>query len=210
MPQHQHAKIKVAPSYDPKRASRQRPHHLLAAFFRSPLTVGAIVPSSRALTKVTAAHVDQSIEGAVVELGGGTGVVTSALLHAGIAPERVIVVERDPRLHAALCLHFPQLNIICGDAIELSTLLENAGVTKVATIISSLPHISLPKEVTLAIEEQMLKIAIANEAEIIRFTYGSSSPISVKMLHKFHMVGKRVKFVLANVPPAHVWVYRKK
>jgi len=44
----------------------------------------------------------------VVELGGGTGVITQALLEAGIAPARLIVVERDEALHDLLVKRFPR------------------------------------------------------------------------------------------------------
>ncbi len=45
--------------------------------------------------------------GPIIELGGGTGSVTRALLEAGIAPERLVVVERDEKLRTDPAHAFP-------------------------------------------------------------------------------------------------------
>ena len=206
---------RIKPSLPPKVAEKSigqqwRSHHFLAAWMRSPLKVGAMVPSSRALTHAMAQQVDMDAPGVVIELGGGTGVVTHALLHAGVPRGRLAVIERDPKLHALLCGHYPDLNVICGDAMELQALLQEHGIGQVASLVSSLPLMSMPKEARQGIEEEMLLLARKHNAQIIQFTYAPVSPISVQMLHKHQMVGRRVKFVMANLPPAHVWVYRKK
>ena len=73
-----------------------------ALFFRAwmaaPLRAGAQVPSGRGLAKAMAAAVDPEAPGVVVELGPGTGAITSALIERGIAPERLILIEADPQL----------------------------------------------------------------------------------------------------------------
>jgi phosphatidylethanolamine/phosphatidyl-N-methylethanolamine N-methyltransferase len=206
---------RTKPNLPPAAASvpvskRWRSHNFLAAWMRSPLKVGAVLPSSRALTHAMAGQVNLAAEGTVVELGAGTGVITQALLHAGVPNQKLAVVERDPKLHALLCTHYPQLQMLCGDAMHLQALLEEAGVQKVSAIVSSLPLMSMPKEVKQGIEEQLLMLSKLHDADIIQFTYGPVSPIGVQMLHKHGVVGKRVKFVMANIPPAHVWVYRAK
>ena len=59
-----------------------------------PAAVGAIWPSSRWLARSVASRVPRHGDGLVVELGGGTGAVTNALLQRGIAPGRLMVIER--------------------------------------------------------------------------------------------------------------------
>ena len=54
--------------------------------FSRPATVGAIGPSSGRLARSVASRVPCLGDGLVVELGGGTGAVTQALLQRGIAP----------------------------------------------------------------------------------------------------------------------------
>src|SRR5512140_2185301 len=58
-----------------------------------PSAVGAIWPSSGRLARSVASLVPNRGRGLVVELGGGTGAMTHALLQKGIAPERLMVVE---------------------------------------------------------------------------------------------------------------------
>ena len=76
--------------------------HFVAAWVRSPLKMGAALPSSRSLSRAMAAQVDMSRDGAVIELGAGTGVVTQALIEAGVSRDKFLVIERDKKLHALL------------------------------------------------------------------------------------------------------------
>ncbi|MEQ1704690.1 MAG: rRNA adenine N-6-methyltransferase family protein [Rickettsiales bacterium] len=196
---------------NPKRTAKKQPrlrHHFIAAWLRSPLKIGAALPSSRSLARAMAAQVDTSMEGAVIELGAGTGVVTQALLEAEIAHDKLLVIERDKKLHSLLHAIFHDLKILCADAMELESVLKNAGMDKVNAIVSSLPFITMPVAVRHGIQEQMAKV-IGDSGIIVQFTYGPKSPINRSELKRYGLVGKRVKLVLANVPPAHVWVYRK-
>lgn len=196
---------------NPKQAAKKQPrlrHHFIAAWLRSPLKIGAALPSSRSLARAMAAQVDTSMEGAVIELGAGTGVVTQALLEAEIAHDKLLVIERDKKLHSLLHAIFHDLKVLCADAMELESVLKNAGIDKVNAIVSSLPFITMPVAVRHGIQEQMAKV-IGDSGIIVQFTYGPKSPINRSELKRYGLVGKRVKLVLANVPPAHVWVYRK-
>ncbi len=175
---------------------------------RSPLKIGAFLPSSRSLARAMAAEVDIEKPGAIIELGAGTGAVTHALLQAGIAPERLVVIERDERLHALMSAQFPHLNVLCADAAHMDTVLDATGATQINAIVSSLPLLSMPRPVRQAIEHHMATL-IGDDGILIQFTYGPKSPISRSQMHKYQLQGKRMKLVMANVPPAHVWVYRR-
>ncbi|HEX7726058.1 MAG TPA: rRNA adenine N-6-methyltransferase family protein, partial [Rhizomicrobium sp.] len=70
--------------------------HFLKGLIARPKNVGAIAPSSPALSQAIARQVDPAVEGPVLELGPGTGVVTGALIERGIAPERITAIEYDP------------------------------------------------------------------------------------------------------------------
>ena len=48
-----------------------------------------------------ATYIDPHAPGVVVELGGGTGSITRAVLKTGIAPKDLIVVEREAKLRRA-------------------------------------------------------------------------------------------------------------
>lgn len=187
---------------------RQSRRHFVAAWLRSPLTMGACLPSSRTLARAMARQVDISRAGSIVELGAGTGVVTQALVEVGIPKNNLLVIEREEKLHALLGTVFPDLQLLCADAMNLDKVLIDNGIHKVNAIVSSLPFLMMPTPVRHAIEEQMAK-AIGLDGIIVQFTYGHKSPISPSKLKRYGLVGKRVKLVLANVPPAHVWVYKR-
>src|SRR5271163_2108119 len=92
----------------------------LKRWLRRPLAIGAVVPSGRLLAQAMAQATKAALEGRtghVVELGAGTGEVTKALLAAGIAPERLVLIERDPELAIFLRRRFPGPRIIEGDAV---------------------------------------------------------------------------------------------
>src|SRR5436305_6607422 len=73
-------------------------------FFRSwvekPLAIGAVTPSGKVLARTMASYVDPAVRGPVIELGPGTGPVTTALVGQGIDPARLVRVEFNP----AFCL----------------------------------------------------------------------------------------------------------
>src|SRR5438552_18664004 len=108
----------------------------VAIFFgrwlKAPHHIGAVAPSSRFLARAMATQVDLRRLEPVIELGGGTGSVTKALLEAGLPVDRLIVIERDVRLYKMLRRRFPQLRIVLGDARHLVELLRPLGIEAVS------------------------------------------------------------------------------
>jgi phosphatidylethanolamine/phosphatidyl-N-methylethanolamine N-methyltransferase len=100
----------------------------LRRWLHNPMQVGAIAPSSRRLADAIAGQVPFDSPGWVIELGGGTGVVTDALLRRGLAPARLVVIERDPLLHRHLVERFPHVHVILGDAAKLAEALRPLGI----------------------------------------------------------------------------------
>jgi phosphatidylethanolamine/phosphatidyl-N-methylethanolamine N-methyltransferase len=81
-------------------------------WLRHPLEIGAFLPSSAAIGRAMAKAVAFDRPGMVLELGGGTGAVTASLLDTGCAPDRLIVVEREPALAATLRRRFKKPEIV--------------------------------------------------------------------------------------------------
>src|SRR4051812_8580558 len=75
-------------------------------FFRtwatSPIKLGALSPTSRALAELMIKHAAPDPLGYTLELGPGTGAVTEALIDAGIAAERVVAIEYDEGFYRRL------------------------------------------------------------------------------------------------------------
>ena len=68
----------------------------IRSWIEKPLSIGAVTPSGKVLARTMARYVDPNSPGPVVELGPGTGPVTEALVEAGVAPSRLVLVEFNP------------------------------------------------------------------------------------------------------------------
>lgn len=179
----------------------------LRRWLQNPRAVGALVPSGRSLASAMAAEIDLDAAGVVVELGGGTGNVTAALLDAGIAARDIAVVERDPTLAKMIAARFPEVRVLQGDAADLRRLLRKAGIGPVKAVVSGLPLLSIPDRICLRIIAEAIE-ALNRNGVFVQFTYGPASPISRRILARLGLEALRASWVVDNFPPASVWRYR--
>jgi phosphatidylethanolamine/phosphatidyl-N-methylethanolamine N-methyltransferase len=177
---------------------------LFKLWLKNPRKIGAVAVSSAELAAAMARQIPRG-PGWVVELGGGTGSVTKAIIRAGTPPEKLIVVERDPTLHRVLQERYPTVKVLLGDAAKLQPLLKREGIDHVKAIVSSLPLISMKRSLQDRITHQAFAV-LGPGAPLIQFTYSLFSPIQRRRHGVDGQVGERV---LQNLPPASVWVYRK-
>lgn len=175
-------------------------------FFRrwlaNPLQMGSIVPSSPALCRIVARHAVSGHEGLVVELGAGTGVISRALLEAGLPARRLVVVEIVPEMAAHLRRVLPGARVVQGDARELPRLLGEAP-GQVGAVICGVPLVLLP----LA-EQRRFTEAFAQAAPdcgFLHYSYCVTSPISCRRLG---LSARRLAWTPWNFPPASLWHYR--
>jgi phosphatidylethanolamine/phosphatidyl-N-methylethanolamine N-methyltransferase len=183
----------------------------LKRWLRRPLAMGAVMPSGRLLGEAMAATALREIQGRdghVIELGAGTGEITKALLAAGIPPERLALVERDPELASFLRRHFRGPRIIEGDAARLPRLLAANDVGQVAAVVSGLPLLSLPAEVVNGIVHGVFE-ALPRGGALVQFTYGPKPPVPRTLRENLHLVGTHGRRIWRNVPPAVVWTFRR-
>ena len=167
----------------------------------SPRAIGAVCPSSSYLAKSMAREVDITNDGFVIELGGGTGKITEALLKHGVSPGKLITVERSAELAAYLREKFPDIHVIEGDAGQLVKLLDNGkGVKKINSIVSGLPLKSLPQNIVLTIKQQ-IQTLLQDGGKFIQFTYdlGLSSFVYDAT---FSIENSKIEW--RNLPPARV------
>ncbi len=176
---------------------------------RRPGSIGAVMPSGKSLAGAMAAEVDPAAPGPVVELGGGTGNITSALLDRGIPARDLVVIEREPDLCQVIARRFPQLRVLQGNATRLGRLLRNERVPPVKAVVSGLPLLSIPKRIEESVIAQAFSV-LDDDGIFIQFTYGPLAPIGRAVTNAQHLVGQRSEWVLDNMPPAAVWVYRRR
>ena len=89
-------------------------------WLRNPRAMAALSPSSRQLARLMIEQLPE-VARHIIELGGGTGVFTQALLEHGIEPSELLVVELNEELHQLLRQRFPSVGVVCGDAQELKS-----------------------------------------------------------------------------------------
>jgi phosphatidylethanolamine/phosphatidyl-N-methylethanolamine N-methyltransferase len=178
----------------------------LKSWVKNPLKTGAVMPSSQYLARKMASFVDLSIKGPVIELGPGTGPITEALLDAGVTEERLVLVEYDINFVENLKQRFPKATVIQGDAYNLPLTLKDLLVEKAAAIVSGLPLVTKPENERIALLNDAFAIMQVN-APFIQFTY---SPISPIPSNKSAYIIKGSDPVWRNMPPARVFVYKKK
>ncbi|MES9940712.1 MAG: methyltransferase domain-containing protein [Candidatus Thiodiazotropha sp. 6PLUC2] len=179
----------------------------LSAWLRNPRQVGAVLPSSGGLTSAMASQVNNS-KGLTIELGAGTGAVTSALLDKGVTPEKLVVVEKDQILAKKLARHFPTLKILEGDAARLQQLLKQSELGLADNVISSLPLLSMRSHTRIRVLCEIFN-SLQPDGKLVQFTYSIKPPIHKQLANALQISGSRIDRVLWNLPPAHVWVYKR-
>jgi phosphatidylethanolamine/phosphatidyl-N-methylethanolamine N-methyltransferase len=141
----------------------------------------------------------------ILELGPGTGVVTAAMIERGIAPERIVAVEFNPTFCNLLVERFAGVSVVRGDAYDLAATLPPGRSGPFSTVISSLPLLTRPPEVRRALVEQALE-RTASGGQLIQFSYSvlpPAKPVAGRC------TVRRSKWVMMNLPPAQIWVYRR-
>jgi phosphatidylethanolamine/phosphatidyl-N-methylethanolamine N-methyltransferase len=179
-----------------------------ALFFRrwlaNPLQMGSVIPSSPSLCRRIAALVQRGADEVVVELGAGTGVVSRALLAAGVPADRLVVVEIVPEMAEHLRSVLPAgVQVLCGDAFELAGTLPRRWHGKVGTAICGIPLVMLP----LARQRRFVEAveAVAPGRGFLLYTYCITSPLPYRRLG---LEARREAWTPLNFPPASVWRYR--
>ncbi len=172
---------------------------------RNPRQLGAVAPSSQRLGALLAVHANMDDHSPIVELGGGSGSLTRALVKAGIAPSRIYVIELDPALASYLKGALPQVNVIHGNAAELGQILPPHVIGQVHRVVSGLPMINMPENVRRQILNSCFEI-MAPGGAYLQYTYSPRSSINAKA---YKLKKKRLGTVFLNIPPATVWKYTK-
>jgi phosphatidylethanolamine/phosphatidyl-N-methylethanolamine N-methyltransferase len=175
-------------------------------WLRHPLEIGAFLPSSASVGRAMAKAVYFDRPGTILELGGGTGAVTASLLEAGCAPERLLVVEREPALAAMLRRRFEQLQIVEADACAIDGILAERGIAKLAAIVSSLPIKWFPIASQRAVIGPCLD-RVGEDGSFIQLTNALVSPVAVSALD---LDGSEIARVWSQFPPVQIWRYRRR
>jgi phosphatidylethanolamine/phosphatidyl-N-methylethanolamine N-methyltransferase len=177
----------------------------IRSWIERPLSIGAVAPSSKMLARTMARYVDPGSDGPVVELGPGTGPVTEALVQAGVAPSRLVLVEFNPAFCRILRSRYPDATLVQGDAYGMRRLLEKLLLQPAAAVVSGLPLVTKPIKMRLRLLRDAFDLMLPG-APFVQFTYSVAAPVP-KRLGGFSVEAS--ERIWMNLPPARVWVYRR-
>jgi phosphatidylethanolamine/phosphatidyl-N-methylethanolamine N-methyltransferase len=192
------------------------PRHLapfLAAALRNPATMGAVAPSSSQLAAQMAAVVPRVGEPVVVELGPGTGSVTTAIEHRLAGRGRHVAVEIDPVLAEHVRVEFPGVEVLVGDAAELERLLAAHDVPAADAVLCGLPWSLISAAAQRAIVEATAR-ALRPEGSFSTLAYVHALPLSPARRFRA-LLGEVFDEVLStrtvwrNLPPAVIYICRR-
>lgn len=163
-------------------------------------TRGAIAPSSDRLCVALARLASNADH--ILELGAGTGAVTRALSKVtGVRSFRAVELQK--KLAHDLKLKFPGVQV---ENCSADVALDRYPLQGSVAVVSSLPFRSLPGSIKSSIVRSVLRFLLASpQSRLIQFTYGFREPFAVSTEFQW----KRVKWILANLPPACIWVLTK-
>ena len=176
----------------------------IRSWIEKPISIGAVMPSSRVLARAMARYVDPQSNGPVIELGPGTGPVTQALVRQGVDPARLILVEFNPDFCRLLRTRYPAATVVHGDAYRLRRLLESYVDEPAAAVVSGLPLVTKPLRTRLRLISDAMML-LATGAPFVQFTYAMVPPIPKELSG---VRAESSELIWMNLPPARVWVYR--
>jgi phosphatidylethanolamine/phosphatidyl-N-methylethanolamine N-methyltransferase len=177
----------------------------IRSWIERPLSIGAVTPSGKILARTMARYVDPNSDGPVVELGPGTGPVTEALVEAGVAASRLVLVEFNPTFCRLLRARYPEATLVQGDAYGMRRLLETLLLQPAAAVVSGLPLVTKPIGMRLRLIRDAFDLMLPG-APFVQFTYSVASPLPRRLGGFTAEASERIWM---NIPPARVWVYRK-
>ncbi len=199
-----------SPHPDPQKQRDQEQREATAHFYREwlrkPMSVAAVSPSSKRLAEAVATAVGDVQS--VVELGGGTGALTHALVARGIP--RLVVVEAVPAFCELLRRRFPGVEVIEGDATHAAALLAGSRVPPgtADVVVSGLGMLTRPRGEQQLLLEAMLAL-LRPGGHIVQFTYSLFFPAARGLLAEMGLESRRESMTWINLPPASVFIVRR-
>ena len=183
----------------------QRRSDDLGQFFRgwiqNPFAVGAVAPSGRSLAKLMATGLGPGAR--VIELGGGTGTVTQAIIDSGVVPEDLVVVEQNALFVKLLRRRFPGTSVVEADATALT---EHFGAARGSFdfAISGLPLLLFSPAQKVSLLAQVFEL-LGNQGLLHQFTYGGRCPIGRDLRARLGVQSSLLGIAPFNLPPAFVY-----
>lgn len=172
----------------------------LRKFLKHGTRVASVAPSSPALAAAMSREVRADRPQTIVELGAGTGAVTSAVAARLHPDSRLIAVELDPDFATLLSARCPRAEVWCANVTELSARLRDAEIASLDLVLSGLPTPSLPRAVNQAVVATLEEFAPA-----ATFSQLTLMPWVYLGLYRRLFAEVEFQLVLRSTPPGGVY-----
>ena len=190
----------------------------LTQSLRAPAATASLVPSSRFLAEALVRSIDFARAGTVLELGAGTGAVTSEILRRMAPNSRLYTVDINPAFisHVHRRIQDRRLVPILGAAENLDAILRRRGIARVDAIVSCLGLSTMDE----GLRHRILALAakhLENDGVLSQFQYlhasGAAelasrlglSPFREERVLRSYFNSVSRERVFLNVPPAVVF-----
>lgn len=180
---------------------------MMKAFLTQGKKIASFAPSSRFMARKLLDGIDWANTQTIVELGAGTGPITTVMTKLARPETKLIVIELDPILCSRLRERFrnaANVDVILGDATRLGELLAERGIRQVDHVISGLPLPSFPAAARDAVLEVAARTIVPNGT----FRQITVMPLVYYKLYRRYFDDVRFRFVPFNLPPGGVYVCR--
>lgn len=174
----------------------------LRSWLASPLKVGAIAPSGKALARMMTNSIGPST-GHVVELGPGTGVFTRNLLLRGVREQDLTLIEFNEDFAHRLRRRFPNARVICTSAANIAEV-DFERRSSVGAVVSGLPLLSMPTSTVSAILRGSFE-HLRSGGDFFQFTYACRNPVAEQTLDRLGLQSSLIGSTWVNLPPASVY-----
>ena len=183
------------------------PHwQFLRGFFKHPVMVGSIIPSSRVLIDKMLAPVDWENTKLFVEYGPGVGTFTRPLLDKLAPDAKLVTIDTNPDFTRYLkeSINDDRLVAVNGSAADVETILMDQGLGSADYVLSGLPFSTLPAGIGEDIAEATANVIRPGGAFLV---YQFSPKVRDFIEPHFEPIKRGVEWI--NVPPATLfWAYK--
>jgi phospholipid N-methyltransferase len=164
-------------------------------------TVGTFTRSSKFVGEKMAECADLSNAKHVVELGAGDGAITMHILKRLPPDAKLYAFELNESFAEKLnTIDDDRLIIINDDVGQIVEIMKSHGVDKVDRIISAIPFVAFPQDLSERII-QACKSILHPDGKFIQIHYS----LLLKKMYERIFETVQLKFVVLNIPPA--WVF---
>ena len=193
-----------------RRSARRSPSprwQFLRGFFKHPVMVGSIIPSSRVLINRMLDPVDWQNTRLFVEYGPGVGTFTRPILERLGPDAKLVTIDLNADFTKFLTesINDPRLVAVTGSAAEVQKILAERDLGQADYVLSGIPFSTLPPGLGDAIAEATAKVIRPGGAFLV---YQFSPKVRDFIEPWFERIERGFEWI--NVPPATLfWAWRE-